>query len=107
MYITDLYEDVCDAYDGDDSQFLKDLWWDGANDFAKIIETGESTTEHKSSYQDFIFQMNSDGRIFRYTIVSDNCGYWGDGETYWDESDVEEVEKKAVTVYQWVRVKRD
>lgn len=104
MYITDIYEDVCNAYDGDDSQFLKDLWWDGENDFAIILDTGEVVTEHKSSYQDMIFKMKSDERIFRYTILRDNCGYWGDGETYWDESDVEEVEKKEVVVTKWVRV---
>lgn len=105
-YITDMYEDVFEVYENDNEKFLKDMIH-GNNQFCEVIEEGETTTEHKSSYTDYIFQMNSDGRIFRYTLVSDNCGYWHDGEDYFWDTDVEEVEKKAVTVYQWVCVKED
>lgn len=58
-----------------------------------LVQRGEDVVEHKSVYNSNIYSVN--GFFFDVTFTRDNCGYWGDGESYPPE--IYEVKPVQVT----------
>lgn len=105
VYITDMYDEVYAAYGNDEQKFLSDVFYEEGPELCEVVYRGDEVASHKSTNIDIVFKMNKDGRTFRFNVMRDNCGYWGEGETYFDYAETHEVEQKEITVTKWVKKK--